>query len=56
MMKNKIYGLYNTIGIISILPILVYFVLLIPSTLIFFFTWLLSPFQPENFSDLEYLS
>ena len=55
-MKNNILELYKTIGIISLLPIAVYFILLVPSTIIFTFTWLLSPFQPENFSDLELLN
>jgi hypothetical protein len=52
-MKNKIYSLYKTLGLISILPILVYFILLIPSVVIFFFTWLLAPIQPESFTELE---
>jgi hypothetical protein len=55
-MKNKIFELYNAIGIISIFPITVYLIFLIPSTIIFSFTWLLSPFQPEKFSDLELLN
>lgn len=55
-MKNNIIELYKTIGIISILPIIVYFVLLVPSTIIFGFTWFLSPLQPEKFSDLEILN
>ncbi len=55
-MKNKIYELYKTKGIISILPMLIYSILLIPSIVIFFFTWLLAPFQPESFSDLEVLN
>lgn len=52
-MKDKIYMLYKTLGFISILPILVYLILLIPSLVIFFFTWLLAPIQPESFTDLE---
>ncbi|MFZ4800169.1 MAG: hypothetical protein ACOYMA_21950 [Bacteroidia bacterium] len=55
-MRTNIIELYKTIGVISILPIIVYFILLIPSTIIFGFTWLLSPFQPEKFSDLELLN
>jgi hypothetical protein len=55
-MKNKIFELYNAIGLISIFPITIYLILLIPSTTIFAFTWLLSPFQPTKFSDLELLN
>lgn len=54
-MKNKIYTLYKNLGLISILPMLVYFILLIPSLVIFFFTWLLAPIQPESFTELESL-
>jgi hypothetical protein len=54
-MKDKIIKIYKTIGIMSIIPIMIYLVLLVPITIIFTFTWLLSPFQPENFSDLELL-
>jgi len=52
-MRNKIYTLYKTMGIISILPMLIYSILFIPSVVIFFFTWVLAPFQPARFTDLE---
>lgn len=52
-MKNKFYDLYKTIGLISVFPISIYVILLIPSTILFFLTWLLAPFQPEKFRDLE---
>lgn len=54
-MKNKIKELIKTKGIYSILPMLLYFTLLVPTITIYFFTWLLSPIQPDNFSDLEYM-
>jgi hypothetical protein len=54
-MKNKISSIYNSLGLLSIIPILVYIILLAPSTIIFFFTWLLSPLQTESFKELENL-
>jgi hypothetical protein len=54
-MKNKISSIYNSLGLLSIIPIFVYIILLAPSTIIFFFTWLLSPLQTESFKELENL-
>lgn len=54
-MKNKISSIYDSLGLLSIIPILVYFILLAPSTIIFFFTWLLSPLQTDSFKELENL-
>ncbi len=54
-MKNKISSIYNSLGLLSIIPIFVYIILLVPSTIIFFFTWLLSPLQTESFKELENL-
>ncbi len=52
-MNNKILASFTKYGLISIIPLLIYLILIIPTFIIYFFTWVLSPIQPENIRDLE---
>ena len=53
-MKNKILASFTNYGLISIFPLLVYLILIVPTFIIYFFTWVLSPIQPKNLIDLEF--
>lgn len=55
-MKKEIINLYKAKGLGAFPPLLIYFMLLIPISIIYAITWLLKPIEPVNLEEFENIS
>lgn len=55
-MKKEIIKFYKAKGSGAYIPLLIYFVLLIPISILYAITWILKPIEPVNMDEFDAIS
>lgn len=55
-MKKEIIKFYKAKGSGALIPLVIYFILLIPISILYAITWILKPIEPVNLDELDTIS